>query len=280
MRRGTTDPDDPDKTFQHFYDPIPDPELTSLWSDNAAAMTRKRQHPSPITTISKQQRSYLHPADSAVAAAGPPPPPPTTTISNLGNDRVVVASGRSVSPPPRPREAAAGRAGQQQQQPCGGEGNPFEFSDDEDNDRAFSNFVNQHVEIDNTTTPKAAAPPLMASLVGMVATPANNDAPRPNTLKNESGKTINVTEVKRGKGISRVVLAKEICHHDSLNTLLYDQIMTHKMNQLRSQSHVVYLTMLQKQSLGSFTEKRFFKNRFSSLAHGHYAIPANYRTKK
>ena len=78
---------------------------------------------------------------------------------------------------------------------------------------------------------------------------------------------------KRCKGISRVVVEKELRHSHYKDTLLKSIQMHSTMFGLRSDHHIMYCDKINKISLSAFDDKRYWlEDGVSSFAYGHYKI--------
>lgn len=76
---------------------------------------------------------------------------------------------------------------------------------------------------------------------------------------------------KRCKGISRVVVKKEILHEHYKETLLNSTQKKSTMYGLRSDNHIMYCDKINKISLSAFDDKRYWlPDGISSYAYGHY----------
>ena len=76
---------------------------------------------------------------------------------------------------------------------------------------------------------------------------------------------------KKGKGIKKSVLKKEIKHQDYKDCLLKRQEYQHTMMGFRSQQHQIYTIKQTKKSLSPFDDKRFIlEDGYSTRAHGHH----------
>ena len=81
---------------------------------------------------------------------------------------------------------------------------------------------------------------------------------------------------KKGKGIKKSVLKKEVKHQDYKDCLFEKREYQHSMMGFRSHLHQVYTEKQLKKSLSPFDDKRFIlKDGFTTRAHGHYlnALP-------
>ena len=91
-------------------------------------------------------------------------------------------------------------------------------------------------------------------------------------------KTENVKkDKKKGKGIKKSVLKKEIRHEDFKDCLFKQKEYQHQMMGFRSQRHQVYTQKQTKKSLSPFDDKRYIlQDGYTTRAHGHHlnAIPS------
>ena len=78
-------------------------------------------------------------------------------------------------------------------------------------------------------------------------------------------------ENKKGKGIKKSVLKKEIKHQDFKDGLFEKKEFQHTMMNFRSHLHQVYTEKQMKKSLSPFDDKRFIlEDGFTTTAHGHH----------
>ena len=78
---------------------------------------------------------------------------------------------------------------------------------------------------------------------------------------------------RRCKGISRVVVKKELLHEHYKDTLLNSRQVKSTMYGLRSDHHIMYCDKINKVSLSAVDDKRYWnEDGISSLAFGHYKI--------
>lgn len=82
------------------------------------------------------------------------------------------------------------------------------------------------------------------------------------------------TQIKKAKGISKSVVIKDLNHFQYRDCLFEKQRSRHKMQNIRSDNHVLYLKSINKISLSSFDDKRWWLAPFgvSSYSYGHYKI--------
>jgi hypothetical protein len=82
------------------------------------------------------------------------------------------------------------------------------------------------------------------------------------------------TEIKKGKGISKSVMIKDLHHSDYKNCLFEKQRSRHKMQNIRSDNHVLYLKSINKISLSPLDDKRWWLAPFgvNSYFYGHCKI--------
>ena len=91
------------------------------------------------------------------------------------------------------------------------------------------------------------------------------------SIKTEDGK-----ESKKGKGIKKSVLKRDVKHQDYKDCLFEKREYQHQMMGFRSHQHQVYTEKQTKKSLSPFDDKRYILNDgYSTRAHGHHlnAIP-------
>ena len=86
------------------------------------------------------------------------------------------------------------------------------------------------------------------------------------SIKTEDGK-----EEKKGKGIKKSVLKKEVKHQDYKDCLFEQKEYQHSMMGFQSRQHQVYTINQTKKSLSPFDDKRFIlEDGFTTRAHGHH----------
>ncbi|XP_061180057.1 uncharacterized protein LOC133188590 [Saccostrea echinata] len=81
------------------------------------------------------------------------------------------------------------------------------------------------------------------------------------------------TQVKKAKGISKSVVNKELTYQNYVNCLLSSKLERHTMNSIRSDNHNLFLKAINKISLSSFDDKRWWlePNGIEGFSYGHYA---------
>lgn len=82
------------------------------------------------------------------------------------------------------------------------------------------------------------------------------------------------TQVKKAKGISKSVVKKELTYQNYVNCLLDSTLERHSMNSIRSENHNLYLKTINKISLSSFDDKRWWlePKGIEGYSYGHFKI--------
>ena len=76
--------------------------------------------------------------------------------------------------------------------------------------------------------------------------------------------------IKKAKGIKKVVVKKHICHEQYKEALFEKQTFRHGMDVLRTERHRIYGQHLNKVSLSPFDSKRWIApDGINTLAYGH-----------
>jgi hypothetical protein len=79
--------------------------------------------------------------------------------------------------------------------------------------------------------------------------------------------------VKKAKGIKTSCIKQDITHEDYKRCILEDSYVMHsKMNAIRSFKHTINSIKINKISLSSYDDKRYYTDAVTSLAYGHYKI--------
>ena len=84
---------------------------------------------------------------------------------------------------------------------------------------------------------------------------------------NDDGKTL-----KKGKGIPKKIVKKELTSKDFLSTLEDNQKKHHSFNKIGSQNHQVFSITQNKVGLTNYDNKRYYIDNITSVPHGHYSI--------
>jgi len=78
---------------------------------------------------------------------------------------------------------------------------------------------------------------------------------------------------KKAKGIKKSTIKQDITHDDYKRCIFEDTFIMHsKMNSIRSFNHNISSVEINKVSLSSWEDKRYYLDSKTSLAHGHYKI--------
>lgn len=86
--------------------------------------------------------------------------------------------------------------------------------------------------------------------------------------------TVGDSEKKRAKGVKKNVIKQEIKHENYKDCLFNDtNTKLYQMNSIRSYNHVLYSIKINKLSLSSYDDKRYYINNLKSLSYGYYSIP-------
>ena len=80
------------------------------------------------------------------------------------------------------------------------------------------------------------------------------------------------SEIKKAKGVSKSVVNREISYEQYLDCLFGGDFERHKMCSIRSDNHNLYLKSINKISLSSFDDKRYWlaPHGVQSYSYGHY----------
>ncbi|XP_052699416.1 uncharacterized protein LOC128176941 [Crassostrea angulata] len=85
------------------------------------------------------------------------------------------------------------------------------------------------------------------------------------------------TQVKKAKGIAKSVVNKELAYQNYVDCLINCKLERHTMNSIRSENHNLFLKAINKISLSSFDDKRWWlkPNGIEGYSYGHFKITDN-----
>lgn len=85
------------------------------------------------------------------------------------------------------------------------------------------------------------------------------------------------SQVKKAKGVSKTVVNRELTYHEYVECLFNGEFKRHKMSSIRSDNHYLYLKAINKISISSFDDKRYWlaPHGVESFSYGHYSIADN-----
>ncbi len=85
--------------------------------------------------------------------------------------------------------------------------------------------------------------------------------------------TSEMKSAKKAKGVKTNVIKNDITHEDYKNCLFNDtDVKLNKMNTIRSYNHELYSIKMNKISLSSYDDKRYYHDNINSISYGHYSI--------